>query len=200
MTRNKKIIIITIMLIFAIGICVACSKNTNSSVDGTYYYYKSGALDKSDYITLKNGKWSDSEELSGTYKVTNGTIEFYVEMFGESEVLYDGTIKDGVIKLNIMGIEYYYCKEGKTPPNGNEGNNGGNNTPAAKKYTVTYNANGGTFADSSNTYVQNVDENTLLTAPTSPTRQGYCVIGWSKNKNGSDMWQFAEDKVSEHIT
>ncbi len=85
--------------------------------------------------------------------------------------------------------------------NDNENNNNDNEYSSAPviKCTVTYNANGGFFADGTNIYTQISDENTLLTAPTSPTRQGYTFTGWTKTINGSDMWQFAEDKITEDI-
>lgn len=196
--RYLSIVIIALLLALLTITFIACDNlNVGESIDGTYYYYKNISLDKAHYITLQDGRWSDSDDMSGTYKVADGKIEFYANIFGENQVLYVGTIKDGVMKLDIMGMECYYCKEGKTPPNNSADDNP---TATVKKCTVTYNGNGGTFSDGSVTYTQSVEEKILLTAPTSPTRQGYSFIGWSKKKNSSDMWQFSEDKVTEDVT
>ena len=80
------------------------------------------------------------------------------------------------------------------------GEDGGSQTPSAKEYTVTYDANGGMFADGQNTYTQTVKEGNKLTAPTSPTRKNYTFAGWGKTEIGSDLWDFSADKVTEGTT
>ncbi|MCH5160213.1 MAG: leucine-rich repeat protein [Clostridiales bacterium] len=81
----------------------------------------------------------------------------------------------------------------------NPSQNGGNNNTTKTKVIVTYDANGGAFADG-NTFTQEVNEGSKLTAPTSPTRTNYTFAGWAKNKSGSDMWKFDEDTVTSDTT
>ncbi len=33
-----------------------------------------------------------------------------------------------------------------------------------------------------------------------PIKQGCSFAGWSKKKSSSDMWQFAEDRITDNIT
>ncbi len=81
------------------------------------------------------------------------------------------------------------------PPVTQTNPNGG----SAQEYTITYDANGGAFA-SGETFTQTVKENSALTAPTSPSRQYYTFAGWAKNKNGTEMWDFSNDKVTGNTT
>ncbi len=84
--------------------------------------------------------------------------------------------------------------------NNNSSNNGNNNnnnnstnppTPAAKKYTVTFNSNGGTAVSS-----QTVKEGGKATKPANPTRNGYTFAGWTLNGNAYDF----NSKVNSNIT
>ena len=81
---------------------------------------------------------------------------------------------------------------------GNQGGPGG--TPSAEEYTVTYDANGGAFADGETTFTQTVKSGSKLTAPASPARSNYTFAGWAKSKSGSAMWKFDEDTMSEDTT
>ncbi len=69
-----------------------------------------------------------------------------------------------------------------------------------KQCTVTYNANGGAFAEGQSTLTQTVEENAKLTAPQSPARSNYTFAGWTKTKDGSDLWQFGSDAVTGDVT
>jgi len=65
--------------------------------------------------------------------------------------------------------------------NNNNNNNNSNNTtkpttPAEKKYTVTFNSNGGSSVSS-----QTVVEGNKATQPSNPTRSGYNFAGWLLN-------------------
>ena len=73
------------------------------------------------------------------------------------------------------------------------------NPPVTNKYTVTYDANGGKFAEGGSTITQSVEELSKLTAPLSPARSNYAFSGWAKNKSGSEMWKFEEDTVTGNI-
>ena len=68
-------------------------------------------------------------------------------------------------------------------------------TPA--RYTVTYDANGGTFSNGEETISVTVDEISKLTAPESPTRKNYTFNGWTENRLTDNFWDFATDTVTE---
>ena len=65
----------------------------------------------------------------------------------------------------------------------------------AKKYTVTYESNGGTAVDS-----QRVPENEKTTAPTAPTKSHSTFKGWYKDSNFETPWNFDTDIVTGNIT
>ena len=67
-------------------------------------------------------------------------------------------------------------------------------------YTVTYDANGGSFADGNTTITVDEKSNGLLTAPTSPTWKDHTFAGWAKQRNGSEMWDFANEHLGASIT
>lgn len=48
----------------------------------------------------------------------------------------------------------------------------------AKKYTVTYQTDGGVFSDGSNTYVETVKKGTTVNLHEAPTKEGYTFLGW----------------------
>ena len=58
--------------------------------------------------------------------------------------------------------------------------------------TVTFDSNGGSSVDA-----QNVRYDTYATSPASPTLQHHIFAGWYY---GDKLWDFAEDKVTDHIT
>ena len=213
----KKVLLILLVLILVATLCitaVACKKSSGTDIKGTYYLYKNGTYDKTDYIVIEKSTWKDSDDVGGTYKRNGNALEFYIDLAGESELLYEGTIENGVIALDDSFEISYYCKEGSKPKNQtdtnvdtdkdkpNGGNTpGGNDTPAPiTQYTVTYDADGGTFADERATLSVKVDKDGKLTAPTSPTRIGYTFAGWATTKGGGDMWRFADDAVTQDIT
>ncbi len=98
----------------------------------------------------------------------------------------------------------------KNPSTSNDGGNssydGGNSNtqtpvePPKVEYTVTYDANGGKFADNQTTISQSVKEGSTLTAPNSPMRTASSFNGWATDKNGSTLWKFATDTVTSNIT
>ncbi|MCD8041188.1 MAG: leucine-rich repeat protein [Clostridia bacterium] len=199
---KKKFLLLFLTIVSAVCLCIgisACGNSSDSSVNGTYYKYSNGSYDYSSYFVLKNGDWSDDSGSSGTYTVSGTTIVFYTELFGENVEFVDGTISDGVLTYYIVNTAYTYCIDGKTPSGDTESGGSGGGS-ASSQYTVTYNANGGVFSDDEETYMQTVSANSTLTAPTSPTREGYSFAGWATSKNGSTMWSFSSDKVTADIT
>ncbi len=81
---------------------------------------------------------------------------------------------------------------------GNGGDSGSSET--AGQYTVTYNANGGTFEDEQTTLTATVEANATLTAPESPKRANYTFDGWATSALGANKWNFGTDKVTGNVT
>ena len=98
-------VLLAIILGCSIPACIAAKPN------GTYYKVKSnGELDREDYFTLKSGTWTDADGASGEYKKDGDRILFYIEFFGEKEVLAEGTLSNYVLS---MEDENYISKKHK---------------------------------------------------------------------------------------
>jgi len=104
---KKLFIIVGVMLIVAMAglALVACSGgNDGNGSDDTYYevkgYGSSSTLNESSWIKLKNGKWSDDEGESGTYKLNGEKIT----IMQDGEEWMTGTLKDGTLELEIWGM------------------------------------------------------------------------------------------------
>ncbi|MGP1603146.1 MAG: right-handed parallel beta-helix repeat-containing protein [Treponema sp.] len=70
-----------------------------------------------------------------------------------------------------------------------------------KLHTVTFNANGGKFADDSTAKTATVLHGRTVTAPsTSPTQDGTTFLGWYKEEAGTTAWNFTNDAVTENTT
>ena len=118
--KNKKTLLgllLIVVMLLSTALFVSCKKeeNPDTGKGEIYYLYENGELNKSNFIQLKDGKWSDDDNENGTYVVSGTSITIYVEMMGEKEEYAKGTLKDGVLTLTIMGTKITYCKEGKTP-------------------------------------------------------------------------------------
>ena len=102
-------VVLIIVLACSIPACIAAQTN------GTYYKLNpDGELDKKTYFILSSGKWEDEDGESGTYKKDGDKIIFFVEFFGETEELCDGTVKNGVLKIKDplgTGTEDTYISE-----------------------------------------------------------------------------------------
>lgn len=70
------------------------------------------------------------------------------------------------------------------------------NTEGPIKYTVTFQSNGGSTVDAKN----DIEENTSISEPAEPTKEGYIFAGWYKDEGLTDAWNFATDKVTKNIT
>ena len=65
-----------------------------------------------------------------------------------------------------------------------------------KLHTVTFNANGGKFADDSTAKTETVLHGRTVTAPSaSPTRVGNVFVGWYKEEDGTNEWNFTDDTI-----
>lgn len=63
------------------------------------------------------------------------------------------------------------------------------------EYTVIFNANGGSTVSS-----LEVEEDSLITKPTDPSKTGYTFEGWYKESGLTTPWVFTSDKVTMDIT
>ena len=106
----------------------------------------------------------------------------------------------GISAFSISSCDQ--TEQPQDPSSGNEQTDGENNGGAEQKteYTVTYNANGGVFADGNATMSAKTEKDAVLTAPASPQRTYYKFNGWSKNSSGTEIWNFATDTVTGDLT
>jgi Listeria/Bacterioides repeat len=70
-----------------------------------------------------------------------------------------------------------------------------NPNPVTDKYTVKFNTLGGPTVSS----ITNVKTG-LIIKPDTPVRKGYGFIGWYKNKNCTQSWDFTKDKIKANTT
>lgn len=166
---KKKLFVISLVAVVLICIfsMTACKDQESGDYDGTYYLTFNGYTDKSDYIVISGDKWSNSRNLKGKFEVKNGKIDFYLEAFGQSEFLYSGTIKDGLIKLDELGDNFYYCHESLI-------SSGEDNVQEDEGIKVELNVNGGEKL-TSDTF--DIDNETSYILPI-PVRSGYIFEGW----------------------
>ena len=73
-------------------------------------------------------------------------------------------------------------------------------TPEIETVEVTFSANGGSFADGSNSYKVTVDKGELLANESFPAREGYTFNGWSAAAFGSELWDFSVQKAESDMT
>ena len=64
-----------------------------------------------------------------------------------------------------------------------------------QKYTVTFNSNGGSSVGK-----QTIEYNGKVTKPENPTKEGYNFIGWYKDEDLNEAWDFSTDVVTKNIT
>ena len=67
-------------------------------------------------------------------------------------------------------------------------------------YTITFNANGGNFEDSSTTYSEAVTIDTNYSLPTAPTRDGYSFLGWAESSSATEATWTAEEQTANKVT
>lgn len=70
----------------------------------------------------------------------------------------------------------------------------------AKLYTVTLDANGGNFAQGVSVSNQSLAENSTVTAPDEPKKEGYKFTGWAYDARGTQVWNINQNKVTGDIT
>jgi len=67
-------------------------------------------------------------------------------------------------------------------------------------YTITFNANGGKFADSSTTYSEIVTAGANYSLPTAPTKDGYSFLGWAESYSATQATWTAEEQTANKAT
>ena len=199
--KNKglNLLVATFVLICCI-ICsfalVACSKSDANGYVGTYYEYKNGQ--KTDFwIKLDKDAWSSSDEAGGRLEINGEEVTAYAKIFGEEDVFFTGTVKDGVLTYSmIRGMEYKAYKDGayENGSTGNENNPNNPDTPNKETFTVTFNTVGGSSVSNAT-----VSSGNTVAAPADPTKSGYNFVGWYSDSSYTNKWQFTTP-VRSNIT
>ncbi len=99
---------LVLVLILSIVIPVAVINRHN----GTYYLYENEEYNYEKYFILKGNTYTDESGYSCDVDFDGSNVSLYAELFGIKDVIASGTIKDGVLKLEIMGAEVTYAKKG----------------------------------------------------------------------------------------
>ncbi|SEB01190.1 Listeria/Bacterioides repeat-containing protein [Paenibacillus sp. 276b] len=66
----------------------------------------------------------------------------------------------------------------------------------AVKHTVAFDAQGGSAVGS----ITDVSSGTTISEPPAPTKAGYTFAGWFKEEAGTNVWNFATDRVTSDVT
>ena len=197
--KGLNLLVATFVLICCI-ICsfalVACSKSDANGYVGTYYEYKNGQ--KTDFwIKLDKDAWSSSDEAGGRLEINGEEVTAYAKIFGEEDVFFTGTVKDGVLTYSmIRGMEYKAYKDGayENGSTGNENNPNNPDTPNKETFTVTFNTVGGSSVSNAT-----VSSGNTIAAPADPTKSGYNFVGWYSDSSYTNKWQFTTP-VRSNIT
>ena len=121
-----------VLILLAICVClstalslVACNtpdssesgsgSNATSENGQIYYAYEDNKTDKSLWMKLDNGKWTDDDGFNGTYTIEGDHIEFFHGSEGKAERILTGTIVDGKIEVSNGFFKYVYYLDGKAP-------------------------------------------------------------------------------------
>lgn len=110
----KQKLLITLLAIIATLTFALAFAACGGGINGTYYKVKyDGTLDESLYFKLESGNWEDDDGVKGTYKTEENRIRLYVTLFGENEVLAEGTVENGVLSIDMGGgiKEIYISKD-----------------------------------------------------------------------------------------
>lgn len=197
--KGLNLLVATFVLICCI-ICsfalVACSKSEANGYVGTYYEYKNGQ--KTDFwIKLDKDAWSSSDETGGRLELNGEEVTAYAKIFGEEDVFFTGTVKDGVLTYSmIRGMEYKAYKDGayENGSTGNENNPNNPDTSNKETFTVTFNTVGGSSVSNAT-----VSSGNTIAAPADPTKSGYNFVGWYSDSSYTNRWQFTTP-VRSNIT
>ena len=152
---------------------VYCQYNTTKTINGTTcYYYTNSSLTtclSSGYNINKPSKTGYS--FKGYYTSTNGSGTNYVNSSGTFINNAYKTIGDKTLYANWQ----------------------------ANTYTITYNANGGSGAPSSQSYTYDPNNDTVFyLSSTTPSRSGYTFLGWSLSSTATSASYSAGQRWGTH--
>ena len=128
--KSVTLLVLVSLICAALLIFSACNtdstdNSTNKSVEGTYYLYEDGATNYNSWVTLSTGnRWSDSDDMSGSYTLEDGNIVFYVTFDGAQEELLSGTLVDNKLSVGALGVFADYYLSGKAPDSNSNPDNG----------------------------------------------------------------------------
>lgn len=147
------------------GTCIFRSRGYDMSLSGFYAHVDiNGSVNSTENTSFYSGtgQWVDKSEISHSYTFSRG--------YSDQSIYINACI-------DRLGASYY---PGKSIPTAYL------TIPAIEHHTVSYNANGGSGAPSSQTKWYG----TVLTlSSTKPTRSGYTFQGWATSANGSVAYQ-----------
>ena len=110
---HKKLLMAgSVVLVVIIGLSVGISLVILNRHNGTYYLYQNGEYNYEKYFILKGNTYTDETGYSCDVKFSGNNIKMYAETLGIKDVVAEGTIKDDVLRLEIMGVEVTYAKKG----------------------------------------------------------------------------------------
>ena len=156
-------------------------------------------IERMDYKTLQitlSGNSSDIYTDSNIYfEFPGDIIDFEYFDSDDNEVSEDKKFQldsDGIpAKVYVTDNKVKLQRQARKSTGGSLS---GNKAPESKKYTVTFDTNGGSTVDK-----MTIEENSSITEPTAPTKEGYTFDGWYTDKELSSKYDFAK-KVSGNIT
>ncbi|WP_088042556.1 Ig-like domain-containing protein [Bacillus sp. EAC] len=141
--------------------------------------------------------------LYGKWSVHKFTVIFDLQDFGfvfNTTADYNTTITAQTpIRTGYTFLGWYKDAAGRTAWNFATDKVTENTVLYAKwsinSYTVTFNSNGGSTVSN-----KTANYDTVISAPTAPTRPGYTFFGWYKDVAGQFAWNFATDKVTNNVS
>ncbi|SHJ12322.1 Listeria/Bacterioides repeat-containing protein [Clostridium cavendishii DSM 21758] len=158
-------------------------------------------------ITIPNTvKTIDFNAFAHCYSFTNITIPDSVTSIGDYAFYYCTSLTGVTIPQSVTSIGFLTFNSCNSdfkikgiPSSYAQGYAVSNSIPFQELYitknTVAFNSQGGSIVGN-----LQVDNNNLITAPTSPTKTGYTFGGWYKELACITPWNFTTDKVTNNMT
>ncbi|MBP0726487.1 InlB B-repeat-containing protein [Bacillus sp. RG28] len=154
------------------------------------------ATDKVTENTILYAKWSSNNSINSYTVSFNSQGGSVVD---SKTVIFNTTVGEPTAptRPGYTFVGWYKDAEGQTAWNFATDKVTENTILYAKwssnSYTVSFNSQGGSVVDS-----KTVIFNTTVGEPAAPTRPGYTFVGWYKDAEGKNAWNFATDKVTEN--
>ena len=141
------------------------------------------------YYTITATSNEGGKITPGTVKIQEGTSQRYQiipdEGYEIDDVLVNGNSIGNVSEYTFENItsdgtiQVYFNKKAEIP-----------------KYTVKFDSNGGSNVSD----IVDVKENSTISKPKDPTREGFVFEGWYKDEDLKTPWDFKTDKITSNIT